>query len=240
MAALAVLSVATSAGQLAEYSISIVSFLAQIHNRLQDAPRQYREYEEQLQVLINTARSIEQNPALQVADIQSHLEATLVDVRVLQSLICSPAVGSINSSPKHKYWNAVTGIEERKISAHLESLHQKNIGLLLSISTVNTTQLSSVQGSVDKLIDMSRQATSHNAAANSARQRLAREAQALEVSDSTALVVAEKQEYPPTTSRQAETSVSRNSKLQGSRRQVSTTNLLGRGKLLRQHYNRCQ
>jgi hypothetical protein len=145
MAAVAVLSVAVSAAQLAEYSISIISFIAKIHNRLQDAPRQYREYELQLQLLINTARGIEQNPALQVADVRSHLEATLVDVKALQSILCRPAIGCINSSPKRKYWNAIIGSEERKICT-FRAPASKNIGLLLCISTVNTIQLFSVQG----------------------------------------------------------------------------------------------
>jgi predicted transcriptional regulator YheO len=55
---------------------------------------------------------------------------------------------------RRKYWNTIKGSEERKISVHLKSLRQKYSGMLLCIGTVNTTQLSSVQGSVDKLIDM--------------------------------------------------------------------------------------
>lgn len=155
MAALVVLGVAASAAQLAEYSLSIVSFITRFCNKVRDAPRQYREYEIELKLLIYTARGIGQNLALQTADIQYHLDATLVDVEALQSILCSLAVNAPRRSLKRKYWNAITASDELKISFHLESLHRKNTGLLLCISAVHTTQLSNVQGSLDQLVDMS-------------------------------------------------------------------------------------
>jgi hypothetical protein len=155
MAALVILGVAASAAQLAEYSLSIVSFITRICNKVRDAPRQYQEYEIELKLLIYTARGIGQNPALQTADIQYHLDATLVDVEALQSILCRLAVNVPRRSLKRKYWNAIKGSDEIKISFHLECLHRKNTGLLLCISAVHATQLSNVQESLDQLVDMS-------------------------------------------------------------------------------------
>ncbi|KAE9367541.1 hypothetical protein N431DRAFT_444675 [Stipitochalara longipes BDJ] len=155
MAALVILSVAASAAQLVEYSLSIVSFITRICNKVRDAPRQYREYEIELKLLIYTARGIGQNPALQTADIQYHLDATLVDVEALQSILCRLAVNAPRRSLKRKYWDAINASDDLRISFHLESLHRKNTGLLLCICAVHTTQLTNVQGSLDQLVDMS-------------------------------------------------------------------------------------
>jgi hypothetical protein len=155
MAAIAAIGIAASAAQLIAYSGGIVAFIAQIYSRVKGVPQQYREYEEQLKLLISTARDIERNPALQLPDVQYHLEATFVDVRALQSILCHPALGSAKSSKTENLWNAIKGSEARRIEVHLERLRQKRAGLHLCISTAHTAQLSNVQDGVEKLIDMS-------------------------------------------------------------------------------------
>jgi len=107
-----------------------------------------------LKLLIITARDIERTPALQLPDVQYHLEATFVDVRALQSILCHPALGSTKSSRTRNLWNAIKGSEARRIDIHLERLRQKRAGLHLCISTAHTAQLSEVQDGVEKLIDM--------------------------------------------------------------------------------------
>jgi hypothetical protein len=98
MAALIALGVAAWAAQLIAYSKGIVS-IAQAYYRVRDASQQYREHERQLNLLINIAHGVEQNPALQNADVQYHLDAPLVDVRALQAILCRQAIDSL----KRKY-----------------------------------------------------------------------------------------------------------------------------------------
>jgi hypothetical protein len=154
----AALGVAASASQLIAYGKSILVFIAVIYERLQDAPQHYREYGLQLKLLIHLAHSIEKTPALQIPDVQCHLDATSVEVSALQSILCSPTSGIRRSSGTRNYWTLIKGVEEKQISVLLDRLNFKNTGLLLCINTVNTVQLSGIQGSVDrveKLVEMS-------------------------------------------------------------------------------------
>lgn len=148
MAAEAALGVAASAAQLFAYGTSILLFLADLYERARDAPTQYLEYQLQLKLLVNVSRAIEQNPVLQIPELQVHLDATLIDIRSLQSLLCSPGWGA------KTYWYLVTGREQRKILEHLENLQKKNTGLLLCVCTVNTSQLSRVQDTMANLHDI--------------------------------------------------------------------------------------
>lgn len=154
MAAITAVGVAASAAQLVVYGKGIISFLADVRDRVNNASQQYQSFELQLRLLVCIARGVEQNPALQTGDLKSHLDGTLVEVRSLQSILCSPAKRIANRSTVGRYWNLIHGAEQRKIFEYLDRLHKKNTGLLLSINTVNTTQLSSVQEAIDKLVDV--------------------------------------------------------------------------------------
>jgi len=155
MSGLEALGVAASALQVVAYGISIASTIATICERVRNAPQQYREYACQISLLIDTAQSIEQNPVLQqIADVNYHLTATLIEAKALKSLLDEAAVGFAKKSVKQKYWSVIKGSQQRKISQHFENLQQKKTALLLCISTAHVTQLSSVQGSVDQLLDM--------------------------------------------------------------------------------------
>jgi hypothetical protein len=155
MSGLDALGVVASAAQLVVYGKGILDFLASIYDRIRDAPQQYREYEIQLRLLINIAQNISNTPALQIPDVKYHLDATFVEVRRLQSILCSPTSGFLKSSGLRNYWKLITWDDEKKISLLLDRLHLKNMGLLSCINTVNTVQLSRVQGSVETLIAMS-------------------------------------------------------------------------------------
>jgi hypothetical protein len=155
MSGLEALGVAASALQVVAYGISIASSIAAIYERVRNAPQQYHEYSCQISLLINTARSIEQNPSLQqIADVNYHLTATLIEAKALKSILDRAAVGFAKNSVKQKYWSVLKGSQQRKIFQHFENLQQKKTALLLCISTAHTTQLSNVQGSVDQLLDM--------------------------------------------------------------------------------------
>ncbi|TAQ91396.1 hypothetical protein B7494_g350 [Chlorociboria aeruginascens] len=149
MSVAAVLGVMASAAQLVVYGTGILAFLADLYDRVRDVPAPYCEYELQLKLLVNISRAIEQNPALRIPGVQAYLDAILVEVRTLQSILCSPASGSAGT---RKLWGLITGREQRKIFEHLGSLHRNNTGLLLCISTANTSQLSSMQDNMVKLI----------------------------------------------------------------------------------------
>lgn len=140
MSTLVVVGAAASASQLVVYVKGILCFIADLYTRVQETPRQYREYELQLNLLKDIATAIDQNPALQTQQLQSNLDATLVEVTALQAILCRP-----------NRWTSITGSEQEKVLLHLESLHKKNTVLLLCIATVNTDQLSSVMASSHKM-----------------------------------------------------------------------------------------
>jgi hypothetical protein len=150
--AFAALGVAASATQLAAYGLTIISYIATVYERVQNAPQEYHEYKVQLQNLVNTAQRIEHNPALQTPDVQSHLDAISVEVRALQSMLC-PAV-DLGKNVGKKNWNIIINSEQRKITMHLKRLYQMDIALLLCISTINTGQLSDMKGSINKFADL--------------------------------------------------------------------------------------
>lgn len=152
MAALAALRVAASATQLVAYSKSIISFIATAYDRVKDAPQQYRSFELQLKLLVDITNRIEQNPILQTAGVKCHLESTLVETRALQSILCCPSKGLGNGAIVWRYWNLFKGTEQQEILVYLESFHRKNTGLILSINTVNTTQLARMEASVEQLV----------------------------------------------------------------------------------------
>ena len=146
------LGVAASAAQLADYGITIIQFFGGIYNRIQNAPQQYREYNAQLNLLVNLAQNIKNTPALQTQNVKYHLDATLLEVTALQSILCSPASGCGRDSGKRNYWGLIKGFEEKKIAALLNRLHQKNMGLCLLVQTINTTQISSIQQNMQRLV----------------------------------------------------------------------------------------
>lgn len=155
MSGLEILGVVASALQVLAYGISIASSIAAIYERVKNAPQQYHEYAYQITLLINTARSIEQNPVLQqIEDVHCYLTATLVEAKALKSILDRATIGFAKNSVKTKYWSVIKGSQQRKIFQHFENLQQKKTALLLCISTAHTTQLSNVQGSVDQLLDM--------------------------------------------------------------------------------------
>jgi len=155
MSGIVALGIAASAAQMVAYGKSIIVFLANVYERVEEAPQQYREYETQLKLLINLAQNITKTRSLQNLDVQYHLDSALVEVRALQSILCSPTSGFAKTSETHNYWKLIKGTEQKQILAHLDRLNKKNLGLLLSITTVNSAQISSVQGGVEKLIEMS-------------------------------------------------------------------------------------
>jgi hypothetical protein len=154
MSALAAVGVVASAAQLAAYGKSILLFIANTYGQIQGAPEEYYEYGVQLKLLTHLAQIVEKTPALQNPDVQYHLDASLVEVKALQAILCSPTSGFAKRSGPRHYWRLITGTEQNEILVHLDRLNKKNHGLLLCINAVNTNQISSVQGSVDKLVEM--------------------------------------------------------------------------------------
>jgi hypothetical protein len=156
------LGVAASAAQLVAYGISIASSIAIICERVRDAPQQYHEYSCQVKLLINTARIIEQNPVLQIAEVNCHLSATLVEAQTLQSMLECATASFKKSSIKRRFWSAIKGKEQRKIFEHLENLQRMKTALLLCISTVHTTQLSNIEESVEQLLDINAESSQNS------------------------------------------------------------------------------
>jgi hypothetical protein len=136
---------------LADYGRGIVIFLTEIYKRVKNAPKQYREYETQLHLLIRNAEHIANNPAFQASDVKLDLDSIEVEVKALQAILCHPATGPSTSSNPRNFWNLVKGVEQREIEEYLDRLHKKNSALSFYILTVNTGK---VHLNVEKLVEI--------------------------------------------------------------------------------------
>jgi hypothetical protein len=159
MSVLVALGALASASQLLLYGKRILFYLADLHDQVKEAPQQYREYELQLNLqvnlLFNIAGAIEQNLVLQVPELLSQLDGTLVDVKALQKILHCPTYSFITCTGPRRYWSLITGIEQqRKAFVHLENLNRKNTRLLLCISTVSASQFSALNVNVGKLVEI--------------------------------------------------------------------------------------
>jgi hypothetical protein len=150
MAGLEVLGAAASAAQLADYGRGIVIFLTEVYKRVKNAPKQYREYETQLHLLIRNAEHIANSPAFRASDVKLDLDSIEVEVRALQAILCHPAAGPSTSSNPRNLWTLIKGVEQKEIEECLDRLHRKNSALSFYILTVSAGK---VHLNVEKLIE---------------------------------------------------------------------------------------
>jgi hypothetical protein len=150
MSALVALGALASASQLVVYGKSIIFHIADLYDRAQDAPQDQRGFKMRLH-LWDLESGV---PLDSFSDIDQEGELKLVlAILFLQAILCHPNFRSTTCTGPRKYWAIITGTEERQILLHLENLNKKNAGLLLCISTVNSSQLSNLNANMVKLVE---------------------------------------------------------------------------------------
>ncbi|EPE28167.1 hypothetical protein GLAREA_04958 [Glarea lozoyensis ATCC 20868] len=151
MAAITILGAAAAALQLAEYGKGIVLFIAKLYKNVKSIPQHYREYEAQLNFLVQIAEKIAGSEQLQSIYVQIYLESLEVEVRALQRILCQPFPSHWKSSSPKRLWTLIAGAEQREIDDHLDRLDKKNTQLSLYIQIVNSDQIATVHSNLEKL-----------------------------------------------------------------------------------------
>ncbi|RYP93117.1 hypothetical protein DL770_000774 [Monosporascus sp. CRB-9-2] len=139
---------AAAAVQLAQCGLEIAASLTKIRRKVLEAPARFAQYHRQFEQVVITAKRIEQNPALQIPEVHSHISETLREVRSVQHTIEKFS----NSSNKRRYWKAITGNSERKVIESLEGVHRTMSELCRFVEITSAERLIHLQSGVDYLV----------------------------------------------------------------------------------------
>jgi hypothetical protein len=151
MSGIEILGSVAAAAQLVGLVINIVETLSKIRERVRRAPEQYNEYLVQTHQLLVTSELIQASEALQTEEIKIQLVDAIAEAEKLQSILVIAAQRFARNPVKQTFWRVVKGHEERLISSHFANLLQLKTTLVLSISTINATQMTTVQYTIEEL-----------------------------------------------------------------------------------------
>ncbi len=153
-----IIGLLASASQLAIYGIKITTSISEIYQQIQEAPKKIRQYAEQLDQLIETAKLIERHPGLQTVAVDAQIKNTIKQARELASLLERVKKDYSHGSVR-KYWKIVRGRHKREILDNFETLEKEKSALQLCLSVVHIDILRSIQDDINFPIAKSASAT---------------------------------------------------------------------------------
>lgn len=137
MTGLEVFGALVAASQLLEQGTKVASALSNIYGKIRDVPESIRQQSVQVEQLIDIAKLIESNPALQTKLVSSALSSCIHEAKILLAIL-SRIVPKEEIHRPEKIWKAVVAVsKEKKILARLAKLEQGKSSLILCIETVD-------------------------------------------------------------------------------------------------------
>ncbi|KAI9795226.1 MAG: hypothetical protein M1833_007308 [Piccolia ochrophora] len=148
MSGLEIVGVVASAAQLANYCIKISVAIPELYRSVRYASERIGPLTEQIRQLIVTTELVEQHRELQTANVHYHVEATLVEAIALDTIL-NQASQQYSQGSVRRYWKALSANKEKQIDQSFDKIEREKSALILSITTIHTGILCSIQGGVD-------------------------------------------------------------------------------------------
>jgi hypothetical protein len=138
MSGLEILGALASAVQLADTCLKITISASELFTRVRGAPETIRTRIAQIEQLIEIARLIEHNSALQTPLIGSVLDRCREDTNNLLGIL-KKLDTEATARKVVKYWTALLGVtKEKKILGIFERLEERKSSLILCIASINS------------------------------------------------------------------------------------------------------
>lgn len=139
MSGIEVISLIASVTQLTRYVINIREFIQEVSGQVQSGPQGLEQLLGQLDRVLDTVREIEENTLFHTPSIERHLEAIVVQVESLQTVLGKLGSKKPQSTWK-KYWKAYIRIRAKKqIFAIFTKIEEEKTTLQLSMTRLNAT-----------------------------------------------------------------------------------------------------
>lgn len=145
MSGIEIVGLLASASQLVVYSIKITTCLADICQRVKDAPLRIEQHSDQIRHLVSIARFVEEHHLLQTAHVQAQINATLEQAKTLLETL-EQLTEDYSRGTIRKYWKILRGAKEKEILANFDRLEKEKTALHLCIVLVHTDLLGNIQG----------------------------------------------------------------------------------------------
>jgi hypothetical protein len=138
MSGLEILGALASAVQLADTCLKITISASELFTRVRGAPETIRTRIAQIEQLIEIARLIEHNSALQTPLIGSVLDRCREDTNNLLGIL-KKLDTEATARKVVKYWTALLGVtKEKKMLGIFERLEERKSSLILCIASINS------------------------------------------------------------------------------------------------------
>ena len=138
MSGLEIFGALASAIQLADACLQITAFISNLYSKVREAPETIRTRIAQIEQLIEIAKLVEHNTALQTPLIGSVLKRCLEDAGSLLEIL-KKLDSDASAGRAVKYWKALGGVtKEKRILAICERLEERKSSLALCIASINS------------------------------------------------------------------------------------------------------
>jgi hypothetical protein len=132
-----VLGALAAASALLEQGIMVVGAISTLYSKIRDVPESIGQQCVQIKQLVDIAKLIKTNPALQTDLVSSTLGSCINEVNDLLAIF-SKVVSKDNTYGPVKVWKAVVAVsKEKRILAHFAKLEEGKSSLALCIETVD-------------------------------------------------------------------------------------------------------
>lgn len=137
MSGVEVLGVVVAASQLLEQGIRVAGAISELYRKVRDVPDSIRQQSVQVEQLIEIAKLIETNSALQTNLISSIIAVCTSEARGLLAILLD-LIPTTESFRPEKIWKALVAVnKEKRILAQLAKLEQGKSSLALCIETID-------------------------------------------------------------------------------------------------------
>jgi hypothetical protein len=148
-------SAVVGVAQVLNQGITVISTLLEIRERIRESPERFERYARMVNQLMITAEQIQQNPTLQTRQVHVYLSATSVEITAAQQVLDK----FTKASRSRRAWRVISGRLQRRIVEHLDNLHHTISEFCLYIASLTTIRMDKVQGSLDQIMDLTKNLT---------------------------------------------------------------------------------
>jgi len=145
------IGIIASASQLVEYSLKVVSAIAEALHTLKYAPETLQGKLEQVLRLKEAADAIRSNCHLHTELIHGHLEATIARAESLHTIILSVTLDYTTGSFQRRLWKAILKKGEKTLLRAFDNLEREKLSLLLCIQIASAETMGNIGQSVGLL-----------------------------------------------------------------------------------------